>query len=75
MEDRISVSEDTVTIGAARFSREDLATTWKAWQAVETALRRLDPPPTPAELERLRAVPTGDGGRNGYNETRQALGA
>ena len=55
------------------FKRELLANHWADWDDVQSALKKLDPPVTQAELDALSEVPDGPGGRNGYKELCSAI--
>ncbi len=71
---RLTLCADALNVaGGPAFNRHELATAWNAWQPLESALKRLDPPITSAELDLLGTIPTGTGGHRGHVELCSAL--
>jgi hypothetical protein len=55
------------------FDVETLQQTWGAWAVLESVLKKLDPPPTAAELAVVEALATTQPAKNGFAELKQAL--
>lgn len=71
---RVRAGGGTLTIGDAGFQIAGLKR-WGAWQAVESACRRLDPPANADELATIQLATSGlgDGAANGFAELKSAL--
>jgi hypothetical protein len=70
---RIIKGLEDVSIGDESIKRATLATTWKAWDAVLSAVKKLDSPLTQEELNVLATVPVSNAATSGFTEFKQAV--
>jgi hypothetical protein len=72
-ETRVKVDGGKLLVSDRAFDVETLQQTWGAWAVLESVLKKLDPPPTAAELAIVEALATTQPAKNGFSELKQAL--